>query len=110
MKQRGDNLLKEDVAASFQASVVDVLTEKTFKAATASGVKQANVAGGVAANTGLRESIMERFESTQIPVHIPPLNLSTDNAAMIAAAGAILYEKEQFASWDLNGRSGLLLT
>ena len=109
-KQRGDNLLKEDVAASFQASVVDVLTEKTFKAAKAYGVKQVIVAGGVAANSGLRESIMERFESTDIPVHIPPLYLCTDNAAMIAAAGAILYEKEQFASWDLNGRPGLLLT
>src|SRR5699024_5867548 len=63
-RQRGDNLLKEDVAASFQASVVDVLTEKTFKAAKAYGVKQVIVAGGVAANSGLRESIMERFEST----------------------------------------------
>src|SRR5699024_5521574 len=58
MKQRGDNLLKEDVAASFQASVVDVLTEKTFKAAKAYGVKQVIVAGGVAANGGLRDSIM----------------------------------------------------
>src|SRR5699024_8255087 len=61
MKQRGDNLLKEDVAASFQASVVDVLTEKTFKAAKAYGVKQVIVAGGVAANGGLRDSIMECF-------------------------------------------------
>lgn len=110
VKQRGDKLCKEDVAASFQASVVEVLTEKAYKAAREYGVKQVIVAGGVAANNGLRTSIVERFKETSIPVHIPPLHLCTDNAAMIAAAGAILYEKEQFADWDLNGKPSIFLT
>ncbi len=110
VNQRGDKLCKEDIAASFQASVVEVLTEKTYQAALEYNVKQAIVAGGVAANNGLRTAIFDKFSSTNISVHIPRLELCTDNAAMIAAAGAILYEKKQFASWDLNGRPSLLLT
>jgi N6-L-threonylcarbamoyladenine synthase len=72
------------MAASFQASVVDVLVSKTLAAARAHKVKEILVAGGVSANQALREAFLAQKE---FPVHIPPLSLCTDNAAMIAAAG-----------------------
>lgn len=74
----------EDMAASFQAAVVDVLVGKTLAAAKAYKVKEILVAGGVSANKALREA----FQAQQdFPVHIPSLSLTTDNAGMIAAAG-----------------------
>lgn len=110
VKQRGEELDASAVAASFQASVVEVLVEKTFRAAKQYDVKQVIVAGGVAANSGLRTAIHHRFQDTDITLSIPPLALCTDNAAMIAAAGSVLYEAGQFADWDLNGRPSLSLT
>jgi N6-L-threonylcarbamoyladenine synthase len=73
-----------DLAASFQAAVVDALVSKTMKAAAKFEVKGIVVAGGVSANKALRDSFQLR---SNIPIHIPPLSLCTDNAAMIAAAG-----------------------
>lgn len=108
-KQRGETLKKEDVAASFQASVVEVLTTKTLRAAKEFNVKQVIVAGGVAANQGLRKSLEVAFEKENIPLLIPPLNLCTDNAAMIAAAGTILYEQDKRASLSLNANPSLEL-
>src|SRR5699024_1839451 len=69
-EQRGEILKKEDIAASFQASVIEVLVEKTFRAAQAFNVKQVIVAGGVAANKGLRHALEEKFYN-HIPVQIP---------------------------------------
>jgi len=73
-----------DIAASFQAAVVDVLGKKTFTAAEQFGVQHIVVAGGVSANHALRKAMTSQ---KQYQVHIPPLNLCTDNAAMIAVAG-----------------------
>jgi N6-L-threonylcarbamoyladenine synthase len=109
-KQRGNEIDIATIAASFQASVIDVLTEKTFSAAKQYGVKQVIVAGGVAANKGLRNRIVNKFAHSDIPVYFPPIELCTDNAAMIAAAGSILYEVEKFADWNLNGKATLPLT
>ncbi|RZT12994.1 MULTISPECIES: tRNA (adenosine(37)-N6)-threonylcarbamoyltransferase complex transferase subunit TsaD [Fictibacillus] len=105
--QRGEVIKPEDLAASFQASVVDVLVEKTFRAAEQNGVKQVLLAGGVAANKGLRKALEERFNNTGYDLVIPPLHLCTDNAAMIAAAGSVAYQKGTRADMALNGVPGL---
>jgi N6-L-threonylcarbamoyladenine synthase len=74
----------EDLAASFQLAVTDVLVSKTLAAARQKKVKEIVVAGGVSANKMLRDAFLSQKE---FPVHIPPLYLCTDNAAMVAAAG-----------------------
>jgi N6-L-threonylcarbamoyladenine synthase len=105
--QRGEVIKPEDLAASFQASVVDVLLEKTYRAADQHKVKQVLLAGGVAANKGLRKALEERFKNTGYDLVIPPLHLCTDNAAMIAAAGSVAYQKGTRADMALNGVPGL---
>jgi N6-L-threonylcarbamoyladenine synthase len=75
-----------DIAASFQESVVDVLVEKSAVAARIFGVRQICICGGVSANVALRDAAQKRFDEMGLPLHIPPLFLCTDNAAMIAAA------------------------
>jgi N6-L-threonylcarbamoyladenine synthase len=77
-----------NLAASFQAAVVDVLFNKTLNAAREFNVKQIVVGGGVSANKPLRDSFLAQ---TEFPVNIPRLSLCTDNAAMIAAAGYFRY-------------------
>jgi N6-L-threonylcarbamoyladenine synthase len=88
-----------DLAASFQAAVVDVLLSKSLKAARAFGAKQIVVAGGVSANKALREAFIQQKE---FPVNIPPLSLCTDNAAMIASAGYFRFVHGQRDSLDLD--------
>jgi N6-L-threonylcarbamoyladenine synthase len=108
LTQRGETIAPENLAASFQASVIDVLVTKTIKATKEYQVKQVLLAGGVAANKGLRTALNEAFSKlTDIELVIPPLSLCTDNAAMIAAAGTVLFEKGQRAGMDLNANPGL---
>jgi N6-L-threonylcarbamoyladenine synthase len=99
LQAEGRFLPVEDLAASFQAAVADVLVEKTLLAAEEHQVRDIIVAGGVSANKRLREKILA--ESTR-PVHIPPLSLCTDNAAMIAGAGYYHFIKEDFSPFDFD--------
>ncbi|AUD12993.1 MULTISPECIES: tRNA (adenosine(37)-N6)-threonylcarbamoyltransferase complex transferase subunit TsaD [unclassified Planococcus (in: firmicutes)] len=110
MKQRGETPVPEAVAAGFQNSVVEVVTAKTLRAAREFAVQQVIAAGGVAANKGLRKSLTETFEKESIPFFIPPLPLCTDNAAMIAAAGTVMYEKGLTGDMAMNGRPGMPLS
>jgi N6-L-threonylcarbamoyladenine synthase len=84
LEAHNQHLPISDLAASFQAAVVDVLVSKTLLAARAFKARHIVVAGGVSANRSLRDAFLSQKE---FPVHIPSLSLCTDNAAMIAAAG-----------------------
>ncbi|QPC48202.1 tRNA (adenosine(37)-N6)-threonylcarbamoyltransferase complex transferase subunit TsaD [Mangrovibacillus cuniculi] len=108
MAQRGEEIQPENLAASFQASVVEVLVGKTKRAVEELGVKQLVLAGGVAANRGLRQAIEDTFvDNEQLDVVIPPLSLCTDNAAMIAAAGTVLYQQGKRGKMDMNAHPNL---
>ena len=80
---------KADVAASFQEAVVDVLISKSLSACKESGIDKLIIAGGVAANSRLRELAKQRCESAKVELRIPPVNLCTDNGAMVAALGSL---------------------
>ncbi len=98
--------LAAEVAAGFQESVVDVLVSKTVDAAQTHGSKCILLAGGVAANSELRQSMQRR---TPVPLIIPSMVLCTDNAAMIAACGYFKLMAGQTSGWDLDVKPSLKL-
>ena len=81
---------RADIAASYQAAIVDQLVEKTLAGAAREGLRSLAVAGGVAANSGLRRTLTEACEAQGLRLSLPPLSLCTDNAAMIGLAAAHL--------------------
>jgi N6-L-threonylcarbamoyladenine synthase len=89
-----------DFCASFQRVVVESLVDRTFDAAAGLGARSVGIAGGVSANSRLRRDAAERGRIEGLPVFVPPLSLSTDNAAMIAAAGLRKLERGATASLD----------
>lgn len=106
-EQKGEVLNKADVAASFQNAITDVLCEHTIEAAEKSNIKTITIAGGVAANSALREKMTNLAKEKGIDVLYPPPILCTDNAAMIACAGYYLYENGNIAELDLNATPSL---
>ncbi|MGC9266113.1 tRNA (adenosine(37)-N6)-threonylcarbamoyltransferase complex transferase subunit TsaD [Listeria ivanovii] len=111
LRQRGDEPNPNDMAASFQASVIDVLVTKTILAAKKYEVNQLLLAGGVAANQGLRARLIQEVE-IELPdteLIIPPLSLCGDNAAMIAAAGTVSFLQGKRSHLEMNANPGLLL-
>jgi len=105
--QRGETIVVADVCASFQQAVVTVLVEKTARAVSQTGLSTVVVAGGVAANRGLRAALSERAETDGFRVHFPPIALCTDNAAMIATAGFHLAQRGEYSHLDLNAYATL---
>jgi N6-L-threonylcarbamoyladenine synthase len=98
-----------DIAASFQRVVVETLLDGLFEAARAYGARSVGVAGGVSANSRLRADARARGEARELPVFIPGLALSTDNAAMIAAAGLRRFRAGDVADFSLNAEASLPL-
>lgn len=91
-EQKGEEVVKEDVAASFQKAVTDVLVEKAVRLAKKENMDKIVLAGGVAANEGLRFELENRGSKENIKIYYPEKILCTDNAAMIASAGYYLYK------------------
>lgn len=98
-----------DICASFQRAVVGALLDRTFEAARWLGAKSVGIAGGVSANSRLRADAQARGARHGIPVFIPPIALSTDNAAMIGAAALRMLRLRGPGGWDFNAEAGLAI-
>jgi len=90
-----------DICASVQQRIISILINKVEKASIQTGIKQIAIAGGVSANSGLRNALLEKEKNNGWEVFIPPFEYCTDNAAMIAIAGYHKFLKSDFASQDL---------
>lgn len=108
-KMKDQVIVKEDVAASFQQAVVDVLVDKTILVSKKLGIKKIAMAGGVAANSGLRDAMGEVCKENNIQLQYPSLLLCTDNAAMIGTAAYYEYKKGIRHHLDLNAIPNLKL-
>jgi N6-L-threonylcarbamoyladenine synthase len=106
-KMKGQELNRSDLAASFQAAVVDVLVQKSLRALKFYPVRTFVLAGGVAANSVLRDSLRKEMMVRQVRFAFPSPVLCTDNGAMIALAGHYRFLAGKWASWKLNAVPGL---
>ena len=108
-EQKGEEFNRADIAASFQQAVVDVLVENTVGAAKQAGCKTVCLAGGVAANTALRSALEAAARAAGMKMYCPPIDLCTDNGAMISCAGYLNYAAGMRADLTLNAEPQLRL-
>jgi N6-L-threonylcarbamoyladenine synthase len=108
-RMKGLELDEAALARGFQESVIEVLVTKSLRAASAYGVKQLLLCGGVAANRGLRAALAARCEAEGLPLLIPSGKLCTDNAAMIGAAAHLKLKRGMYSDLDLKADPGLSL-
>jgi N6-L-threonylcarbamoyladenine synthase len=104
-EQRGNTLRKADLACSFQKVAVESIIQKVRKAIVEKNIKHVIVAGGVAANNGLREAMTKLCNELKVDLSIPPMKYCTDNGTMIAAAGYYAYLEGRRADLNLNSKS-----
>lgn len=104
-EQRGAEINKEDLATSFQTVAIEAITSKVRKAVIDKNIKTVIVAGGVAANQGLRKAMEKLTEELHVNLLIPPMKYCTDNATMVAAAGYYAYLDGRRADLTLNSKS-----
>ena len=109
LDMKGEEYNKADIAASFQEAVTDALCTHTIEAARRTGNKTIALAGGVAANSALREKMTEQASKEGINVIYPSPVYCTDNAVMIACAGYYEYKNQSFADMTLNAKANLKL-
>lgn len=105
----GSEWQRADVAASFQEAVVEMLLDTTFMALEETGSSRLAIAGGVSANSRLREAANKRAAEAGVELAIPPLEYCTDNAAMIGYAAWTRLRKGESADWSLNAEPSLEL-
>ena len=91
---------KADLCASLQKTIIDILLDKLIKAAKDTGIREIAVSGGVSANSGLRNALVETAARLHWKMHIPKFAFTTDNAAMIAITGYFKYQKGEFTGMD----------
>lgn len=108
--QKGTPVCTEDLAASVQATIAEILTEHTMRAAREHGYTTIAVAGGVSANSGVRASLQKACEKRGYTLYMPPLSLCGDNGAMIACAGSYAFEAGIRADSSLNASATMELT
>jgi N6-L-threonylcarbamoyladenine synthase len=99
----------EDIVASFQEAIVDVLVDKTIIAAKEHNIKTIILCGGVAANSRLKQKLSNEAKNHKMDVFYPSIKLCTDNAAMIAGLGYVKYQQEEFSPLSLNANPNLRL-
>ncbi len=104
-EQRGHTINKEDLAASFQNTAIQAITSKVKKAIVDRNIKHVILAGGVAANKGLRKAMEDLTSSLNVDFSVPPFKYCTDNATMIASAGFYAYKDGRRADLRLNSKS-----
>ena len=100
---------KADVAASFQKALIDVLNQNVIKTCEEKNIKKIAIAGGVASNSSLRETLINSANKRGIEVLFPNPILCTDNAAMIGSAAYFNHEKGNVSSFNLNAKPNLKL-